>query len=469
MGIGSNSPEPLYLRLEDDTGNPGTVYHEGGPEAVLATDWQLWGISLEDFQTKGVNITSVRKIVIGVGDKDNPQLGGTGKLIIDDIHIVRRIPITGSVLLFEEDFENLVLGPSVDEDDAPADKEAWTEIPPSGWIVDDSGVPGAGDPTNDGATEWAGWSFAKKDWWAQIGQDRQMFELANGIVAIADADEWDDFDHPSGMMNALLSTSEIDVTAIESGSGKLQLIFDSSWRREDTQTASVTAQFDDGEPIEILRWESEGGNPVYLKDDAVSETVTVNIDKPAGAKKMVLTFAMLNAGNGWWWAIDNIQINGIPRERTVIFAQDFESLELEPSVEENPGLEEAWTDTPPAGWFVDESAVPGAGDPANDGVTEWAGWSFANKGFWINTDFQRRDEFELGQGTIAVADSDEYADADHPSGSYDTYITTPEINISGVEVGTLQLKFDSSWRPEVIQTANITVRYDDADPEEVLR
>jgi len=470
VGIGSNSPEPLYIRLEDDAGTPGTVYHEDGPDAVITTDWQLWAISLEDFQAKGVDVTAVRKIAIGVGDKDNPQPGGTGKLLVDDIQVVRRMPtIAGRVLLFEEDFESLVLGPSVDEDDAPADNEAWTETPPAGWVVDDSGVPGAGDPANDGATEWAGWSFAKKDWWAQIGQDRQLFDLANGTVAVADSDEWDDFDHPPGLMNALLSTSEIDVSTIEPGTGTLQLKFDSSWRRYANQTAVITVQFDDGDSIEVLRWESEDGDPAYLKDDAVSETVTVNIERPAGAKNMVFTFGMLDTVNDWWWAIDNVEVSGIPRERTIVLAEDFEGLELGPSVEESPGVEEAWTDTPPAGWIVDESAVPGAGDPATDGVTEWAGWSFANKEFWINTDFQRRDEFELGQGTVAVADSDEYDDADHPAGSYDTYLTTSSIDISGFEAGTVQLKFDSSWRPEIIQTANVTVQYDGGDPIEVLR
>jgi hypothetical protein len=153
----------------------------------------------------------------------------------------------------------------------------------------------------------------------------------------------------------------------------------------------------------------------------------------------------------------------------IAFEEDFEGLELGPSPEENPGLEEVWTDTPPAGWIVDESGVPGVGNPATDGVTDWAGWAFADKQFWINTDGQRREEFELGQGTIAVADSDEYDDASHPAGSYDTFLTTPAIDISGFEAGTLQLKFDSSWRPEVIQTANITVQYDGGEPIEIMR
>jgi hypothetical protein len=231
VGIGSNTPAPLYLRLEDDAGTPSTVYHEDGSDAVLNPDWQVWAISLEDFQADGVDVTAVKKIVIGVGDKDNPQPGGPGKLFVDDIWVVRRMPAVGKVLLFEEDFDSLVLGPSVDEDDAPADNEAWTETPPAGWVVDDSGVPGAGDPANDGATEWAGWSFAKKDWWAQIGQDRELFDLASGIVAVADPDEWDDFGHPPGLMNALLSTPEIDHHRARDGHTAARFRFELAPRR----------------------------------------------------------------------------------------------------------------------------------------------------------------------------------------------------------------------------------------------
>jgi len=99
-----------------------------------------------------------------------------------------------------------------------------------------------------------------------------------------------------------------------------------------------------------------------FKPDATSEIVTVNIERPSGAKKMVVTFGMLDAGNDWWWAIDNVQISGIPRERIMILAEDFEGLELGPNVDESAG-DEVWTDVPPEGWIIDESGVPGIGDP----------------------------------------------------------------------------------------------------------
>ena len=41
---------------------------------------------------------------------------------------------------FFEDFESLPLGPNVNE--AVSNSTAWTKIPPKGWRVDDSGVPG---------------------------------------------------------------------------------------------------------------------------------------------------------------------------------------------------------------------------------------------------------------------------------------------------------------------------------------
>ena len=94
--------------------------------------------------------------------------------------------------------------------------------------------------------------------------------------------------------------------------GTLRLKFDSSWREEDTQTANITVQFDGGAPIEVLRWESAGGDPVFLKQDATNETVTVDLNNPSGTGEMVITFGMLDAGNDWWWAIDNVQVVGFP-------------------------------------------------------------------------------------------------------------------------------------------------------------
>jgi len=212
-------------------------------------------------------------------------------------------------VLFAEDFEGLPLGPNVDE--ALAGAAVWTKTAPEGWLIDDSGMPGVGDPATDGVTEWAGWSFADKAWWTQTAgdQDRSTFTLASGTVAIADPDEWDDADHAEGWFRSFLSTPAIDVTGV--ASDMLELTFDSSWRPEFDdnyhQTANVKVSFDGGEPIQLLLWESDSSSPNY-KPYATNEAVTVAIPKPAGAQKMVVTFGLFDAGNDWWWAIDNVKI-----------------------------------------------------------------------------------------------------------------------------------------------------------------
>ena len=464
IGISSNDPEPLYIGL-GDASTLAVVDHPAGSNATVANEWTQWAIPLDQFAAAGVNLTAVTTMLIGVGDRANPQAGGAGTLYFDDIQVIRRMPLSGTVLLLQEGFEGLPLGPNKDE--SVAGDAVWTKTPPPGWTLDDSGVPSFGDP-DIGVDEWAGWSFADNDWWPQVDdQRRSEFALAIGAAAIADSDEYYDKGKPAGTYNTFMSTPPIDVRTIESGSDTIIVRFDSSWRPEDSQTATITARFDDREPVEVMRWESGGSSPFY-HDHNTSEMVTVYAARPAGAKKMVLTFGYFNANNNWWWAIDNVEVIGVPRVRIVALTEDFDDLPLGPNVEEGGAgtVTEAFTHTPPAGWAVDRSKVPGYGNPAVDGVTEWAGWSFAEKTFWASTDAQRRDEFTRAKGNIAVADSDEWDDADHPAdwdGSanpFATFMTTRPIDISGFDAGTLQLKFDSSWRPEVVQTANVTASYD---------
>ncbi|MBP8911839.1 MAG: hypothetical protein KBI32_10090 [Phycisphaerae bacterium] len=479
VGLASNDPGPLYVGLVDAAGRTAYVYQPAGSEAVLTDKWTLWPIALSEFANAGLDLKSVKKMILGVGDRDNPQSGGTGVLYFDDIEAVRRMPQTDMIQLLAEDFEGLPLGPNKDE--ATPGDAVWTSVAPAGWTRDIRGVPSAGDPAH-GVDEWEGWTFANQAWWALAGGDqrRTEFALAIGTVAVADSDEYDDKGDPQGTYNTFLSTPAIDVSGIQAGVGTILLRFDSSWRPEDAQKATITARFDSGDPIEVLRWESPMASPFY-HGHLTSELVTVAIDRPAGAKRMTLTFGYFDASNNWWWAIDNVEVLGAPRPRTVALYEDFDGLTLGPNVDEGtPGaVPNAFTHTPPVGWSVDRSSVPGFGDPANDGVTEWAGWSFAEKDFWINTDHQRREEFTLARGNVAVADCDEWDDKPHTSKGriaedpYDTYMTTPAIDISAFEPGSVQLKFDSSWRPEYDdnyhQTANITASFDGGEPIEVLR
>ena len=237
-------------------------------------------------------------------------------------------------IILAEDFEGLTLGPSPEE--APGTQGVWTDTPPPGWIVDDSGVPGVGDPATDGVTDWAGWAFTDKQWWTQVAGDqrRSEFTLGVGTVAVADPDEWDDASHTAGPYNAWFSTPVIGICRSKAGS--VQLKFDSSWRPEVTQTANITVSYDGGDADEILRWESQGG--AYSKPDATNETVVLDLDNPPVAQSMVLTFGLFDAGNNWWWAIDNVEVSGLHRNRVIVLLSDGNTVVVEDGPTDSYGI-----------------------------------------------------------------------------------------------------------------------------------
>jgi hypothetical protein len=77
-----NDIAPLYVALEDTSGNVAVVTH---PDASIVgrSGWNAWLIPYGDLT--GVNLSRVAIMYIGVGDRDNPTAGGTGLVFIDDI------------------------------------------------------------------------------------------------------------------------------------------------------------------------------------------------------------------------------------------------------------------------------------------------------------------------------------------------------------------------------------------------
>jgi hypothetical protein len=223
--------------------------------------------------------------------------------------------------LFSEDFEDLTLMPVVTFDSEIREREAWTDIPPGGWTIDNSMVSTVNDP-NQGVLEFEGWRFVNKEWWINTAgdQDRSQFFGGRGIVAVADPDEWDDFPAVSGVpspddigpFDARLTTPSISLSGV--GENQAKVFFHSSWRPEDTQRASLTAHYTGGgnPSVEILRWESNPGpdenpNPLF-KPDAANEALTYNLMNPQGASSVRLEFRLFDATNDWWWAFDNLQV-----------------------------------------------------------------------------------------------------------------------------------------------------------------
>jgi len=84
-----NSVEPLYVRIEDSTGASATVVN-GDEVITLRPSWQEWTIPFTDLA--GVNLSRVKTMYIGVGNRSTPAAGGTGTVYIDDIALGR--PVT---------------------------------------------------------------------------------------------------------------------------------------------------------------------------------------------------------------------------------------------------------------------------------------------------------------------------------------------------------------------------------------
>ncbi|WP_301370863.1 alkaline phosphatase family protein [Streptomyces xanthophaeus] len=121
-----------------------------------------------------------------------------------------------------------------------------------------------------------------------------------------------------------------------------------------------------------------------------------------------------------------------------------------------PAGVKGFTHTPPAGWSVDNSRM-GTG-----GVTEWAGWAFATDEFWSQSQRDQWRELNVrSRDVFAVADSDEWDDKSH-TGAFDSTLVTPKWAVSGGS--TRNLTFQTHYRHEAGQTAQVLVSYNGAAP-----
>lgn len=252
---------------------------------------------------------------------DPVEAGDTGYYSVD-VSIAGTTPVTltsreakltvyvpaAATEIFAENFDSLPLGPNQDE--ALAGTNVWTKTAPAGWSIDDSGVPGAGDDATDGVTEWAGWSFADRAWWASTAGDqgRTSFTKSTGAAMIADPDEWDDQAHTPGQYNAFISTP--DIALQDAAENSVVLTFDSSWQYEAPQGATLEVSFDAGTSWStLLRFSSNTASGDF-KPDAFNETISIPVFNPAGAATARFRFGLITAGNNWWWAVDNLKLTG---------------------------------------------------------------------------------------------------------------------------------------------------------------
>ncbi len=78
-GDSANAAETLYVAL-----NGNAIVTNDNPNAAQIDVWTEWNIDLQSF---GVNLANVNTIALGLGNKNNPQAGGSGTIYFDDIRL----------------------------------------------------------------------------------------------------------------------------------------------------------------------------------------------------------------------------------------------------------------------------------------------------------------------------------------------------------------------------------------------
>jgi len=76
----ANAPDSLYVIVQDSAGKTATATNA---TAATSAVWTQWKIPLSSLT--GINLKSVKKMIVGAGNKANPVKSGGGMLYIDDI------------------------------------------------------------------------------------------------------------------------------------------------------------------------------------------------------------------------------------------------------------------------------------------------------------------------------------------------------------------------------------------------
>ena len=75
------------MALQDSAGKMKVVSNPD-PTVIATGIWEEWNIPLSQFTSAGVNVGSIKKMIIGVGDRSAPKAGGAGKCS-NDIRLTR--------------------------------------------------------------------------------------------------------------------------------------------------------------------------------------------------------------------------------------------------------------------------------------------------------------------------------------------------------------------------------------------
>ncbi len=219
-------------------------------------------------------------------------------------------PADAQVVFWSEDFEGLTLQPF--DVASGGDGTDYTNVGPAGWTQDNSGMVNGDGPSTEGGYD--GLTFMDIDSWigeqgAQIGRDQFTKGGAgmNGTVLVGDPDAWDDFtsNNPGDGFNSFWSTPAIDLTGVPS---PVTVNFDSHFAAYGDMTAVVDVTFDGGANYtNLLTLDS-----TVLGDSTTVFDETRSFSVVPTSNSMQVRFGLVEGGNDWFWAVDNVSVSAIP-------------------------------------------------------------------------------------------------------------------------------------------------------------
>jgi VCBS repeat-containing protein len=215
-----------------------------------------------------------------------------------------------TLTLLSENFEELPLQGFTDPSTGGGSGSDWTDAIPTGWTRDNSTTP------TGGPAAYFGWHVVNIDSWVagQGNQHRADFTRGGsgmgGHIAVADGDAYADeaANIDPNLMNTFFSTPNLTLDGDVPGTLKLE--FDSSFRPEaaPNQVGLTDVSFDGGTTwVNLLTLDTPstpGGVGSLAK---VNDHYVLNVNNPATGTAM-FRFGYTQAGNDWWWAIDNVDV-----------------------------------------------------------------------------------------------------------------------------------------------------------------
>jgi hypothetical protein len=206
-----------------------------------------------------------------------------------------------AAVLFAENFESRVLGPFVSASESGGDGTDWTDVAPAGWVRNQNATP-VGGPA-----EFFGFTFMDKQSWINTegNQERALWAGGTGTVMVADPDAYDDGWAGLGGPNFNVNITTPAISLANVSANTVTLGFDSTFRAEGGQMARVDVTFDGTNFTNLVTYDS-----LLLQDAEIINTVhSIPINNP-GSGTMQFRFTLTNAGNNWWFAVDNINVQG---------------------------------------------------------------------------------------------------------------------------------------------------------------